>query len=209
MQIIPAILTNNPQELKKLINVAEEAIERVQIDIIDEAFGNKTIEPVALQHVETNLRLDFHLMTKSPIDWVEKCARSGADRIIGQIEKMHDQLKFIAKVQEVGTHVGLGVDLDTPIGHLDETAVQSVDVLLLMSVPAGHGGQTFDLRIWEKIKEVIDLRSRSNSRFKICVDGGVTRELINDLKKAGVDEVGVGRLIFKGDLKNNLETWLI
>jgi ribulose-phosphate 3-epimerase len=204
MQIIPAILTNNPQELKDLINKAEEVVNRVQIDIIDETFDNKTIEPTAMEHIETNLSIDFHLMSKNPTDWVEKCARGQAGRIIGQIEHMEDQLKFIAKVQEVGAQVGLGVDLETSIDHLSQEAVQSSDVILLMSVPAGHGGQIFDLRIWDKIKDLKKLKGN----FKICVDGGITRELINDLKKSGVDEIVVGKRIFEGDLKNNIETWL-
>jgi pentose-5-phosphate-3-epimerase len=68
MEIIPAILTNDPSELKKLLGMAEGKAKRVQIDIIDGEFvDNKTVEPLVLENIETNLDLDFHLMVGEPV----------------------------------------------------------------------------------------------------------------------------------------------
>lgn len=206
MEIIPAILTNDPNELADLISKVEGIAKRVQIDIIDGVFvNNKTIDPIALGDLETNLLLDFHLMTKEPIDWVEKCLGGQADRIIGQIEKMKDQLSFIGKVEEVGAQCGLGLDLTTPIGFITPQAFHAVDVILIMSVPVGWGGQKFDDSVFEKIKELNYIREKEKARFKICVDGGVTKELIKDLEKLGVDEVSIGRRVFEGNMKKNLD----
>lgn len=205
MEIIPAILTNNPEELKDLIAKAE-GVGRVQIDIIDGVYAdNKTIDPVALRVVDTKLQIDFHLMTDSPIDWVAKCVDVGADRIIGHIEKMGDQIEFIDRVHASGAKAGLAIDLATPVGHLQSLVLPRVDVILVLSVSAGFGGQQFNLQSFDKMKELNQIRQEENYHFKICVDGGVTRELIHDMEKLGVDEVAVGKRVFEGDVKDNIK----
>src|SRR5436190_2447702 len=100
VDVIPAILTNNVNEAIEKIGKCEDVCPRAQIDIIDGVFAdNKTIDPSALSEVETFVGLDFHLMVKEPVNWVEKAANVGADRIIGQIEMMTSQNEFIEKVQ--------------------------------------------------------------------------------------------------------------
>ncbi|MEJ2347620.1 MAG: hypothetical protein P8Y17_00265 [Patescibacteria group bacterium] len=206
LEVIPTVLTNDPQELKQLINQAEEAAERVQIDVIDGQFAeNKTVDPNVFQTVETNLKLDFHLMTKEPVGWVERVVRVMADRIIGQIEMMQSQVEFVEKVMENGVLVGLGVDLDTPVSKLDLEVLTKLDVVLLMSVPAGFGGQKFDKKVIEKVKTLEKTRKKEKLNFRICIDGGVTLEVVRNLVDAGADEVSVGRLLYKGDLKENIQ----
>ena len=207
MEIIPSILTNDLREVKEKLARAEGVVQRIQIDVVDGQFAsNKTFDPDLLENFETDLNLDFHLMTKEPTLWVEKVVRAQAERVIGQIEKMTDQLEFVGKVQELGISVGLAVDLGTPISSLDPIILRDLDVVLLMSVPAGFGGQEFDPRVHDKIKELIKLRKKDNSPFKICVDGGITEEIIASLAKEEVDEIIVGRL-FHGDLAENLKRW--
>src|SRR3972149_3713432 len=100
--VVPAILTSDPGELTKFLALVEGVVKRVQVDIIDGDFvENKTIDPEVFEHVDTELLVDFHLMVKEPKNWVERCARAGADRIIGQIEMMSSQEEFVGKVQEV------------------------------------------------------------------------------------------------------------
>jgi ribulose-phosphate 3-epimerase len=208
MEIIPSILTNDLREVEEKIVRLEGIVQRVQIDVIDGQFAaNKTFDPALLGNLETDLNLDFHLMTKEPSLWVERAARAQAERVIGQIEKMTNQVEFIGKVQELGLSVGLAVDLDTPISNLDSTILMDLDVVLLMSVPAGLGGQEFDPRVHGKIKELVKVRKKDNSPFKICVDGGITEEIIADLAKEGVDEIIVGKRLFEGDLAGNIERW--
>lgn len=206
VEVIPVILTNNPQELKRLVSQAEEIVERIQIDIVDGQFAsNKTVDPSIFETVETNLNLDFHLITKEPADWVEKTTWAMADRVIGQIEMMESQLEFVEKVMATNASVGLAIDIKTPISDLDPAVLASLDVVLVMSVPAGFGGQKFDKRALEKIKELNEARKKDNMTFKICVDGGITKEVIGSLVKAGTDEVAIGRWLFKGDLRENID----
>lgn len=213
VEIIPAILTDNITELEERLGAVDEAVDanganikRVQIDIIDGEFvDNKTVDPANMGGVDTNLSLDFHLMVKEPINWIEKCANAGADRIIGQIEMMHSQVDFVGRVQESGLYVGLAVDLETPVSKLDPVVLTNVDVVLLMAVKAGWGGQKFDARVLEKIKELDEIRARDATPFKICVDGGETEETINETHFAGADEVVAGKRLFDGNLKENIE----
>jgi len=205
VKIIPSILTNDPTEAKELILRAELVVDRVQIDVVDGVFAdNKTITPDSLESLDTKVLFDYHLMVNEPISWIEKVVRGQGDRVVGQIEKMSNQQEFIAKATENGLSVGLAVDLGTPLTSLDELVLGDLDIVLLMSVKAGFIGQEFSLDVWEKIKELVDMRGKNNYKFKICVDGGVTKELIVDMEKSGVDEVVIGKRIFEGDLKENI-----
>lgn len=206
VEIIPAILTMDAAEAEEMLGKAEGVVERVQIDILDGQFAkNRTIDPSALEDIFTSLNLDFHLMTKEPIDWVEKSVRAMADRIFGQIEMMESQVEFVGKAQEVGVSVGLAIDLDTQVDGLDSAILTSLDAVLVMSVPAGFGGQKFDKSALEKIKRLDEIRARDKTPFKICVDGGITEKNIAKVRRAGADEVSIGRRIFKGDLAKKIK----
>lgn len=206
IQIIPSILTNDPAELRRLVSLCEGVVERVSIDIIDGKFAdNRTLTPDVLGEIETDLKIDFHLMVDEPINWVERCVRGQADRIIGQVERMTDQIEFVGKVQEVGAKVGLALDLATPVSQVDSTILTNLDVILVMSVPAGFGGQKFHQIALDKINELIEIRTRDVSPYTIHDDGGITLQSIYNVHKIGADEVSVGRKIFEGDLSENLK----
>lgn len=210
MKIIPSILTDDIGRLTSMEAKAEGVVDRVQIDVIDNKFvDNSTVDPAVLKNMVTILKLDFHLIVKDPVEWVEHCVREGAasheDRIIGQVEYMQSQEEFLNKVKAVGASGGLALDLMTPIEKLEQSLLKEVAVVLLMSVPAGFGGQEFDMSVWDKIEKMVKLRKELDLKFSICVDGGVTKELINQMKAIGVDEVTVGKRVFEGDLKHNLE----
>ena len=206
VEIIPSILTNSPEELRLLLSKAEGLTQRAQIDIVDGVFAaNRTVEPSVLEEIDTDLKLDFHLMTKEPIDWIEGCVRGMADRIIGQIELMSSQIEFVGRVQEVGASVGLAIDVETPVAKIDPAIINSLDVVLVMSVPAGFGGQKFDERALEKIGELDEIRVRDDTPFRICDDGGISLENIYSQRVAGVDEVAIGKKLFEGDIIKNID----
>lgn len=185
---------------------AQDAAKRIQIDIIDGVFAQgKTIDPILLKDYDLSFEVDYHLMVKDPINWVEKCVDGQGDRIIGEVEMMNDQMEFIKKIQSVGLEVGLALDLETPPDAISDDVLQSLDVVLLMSRKAGFEAHTFELSTFDKIKEMVDRRNKLSHRFRICVDGGVTDQLIADLAKVGVDEAIVGRRIFEGDLAENIK----
>ena len=209
MKIIPSILTNDLSELTNLIAKAEGVVNRIQIDVIDHKFAdNITVDPTILKNINTFLNLDFHLMVKDPINWIDKCTLNENSRIIGQIEEMTNQKEFVEKVMSLGSLAGLGIDLQTPVDQLDQELLSKVDVILLQSVPAGLENPEFNMSVWEKIEKIVKIRGELSLKFKILVDGGVTKELVNDMEKLGVDEFAVSKKIFEPDLKENLKLFL-
>lgn len=207
VEIIPAILTDDTEELEhKIRQVARGEVKRVQIDIVDGIFAdNRTVGLEAVAPIETELLLDVQLMVKEPVDWVERCIQAMADRIIGQVEMMASQSEFVGRVTEFGHQVGLALDIDTPVSAMDPTILNNLDVVLVMSVKAGFGGQEFRKSALEKIRQLDEIRVRDDTPFRICVDGGVRPEHIAQLRQAGVDEVAVGSWLFEGDIAENIE----
>ncbi|MEK7526400.1 MAG: ribulose-phosphate 3-epimerase [Patescibacteria group bacterium] len=210
IKVIPSILSNSPNEVRQMLYQCQDAgVERVHIDIIDGVFtNNKTTDPSVLEEIETTLRYDIHLMVKEPINWIEKCIRAGADRIIGQIEMMNSQQEFIQKIQGFGIDAGLAIDLKTPIGQLDDYLLPDVDLILVMSVATGFGGQEFNTSVLEKIKQLNAIRTSDKTPFKICDDGGVTTQTVDDVAELEVDEVVVGRKLFENDLAQNIQKFI-
>lgn len=206
VEIIPSILTGDAKIAYEYLKQAEGVSSRVQIDIVDGVFAdNKTIDPIVIGEVETSVNLDFHLMVKEPINWVEKSIQAGGERIIGHVEMMSDPEAFIFKVQSAGRTPGLGVDLDTPLVELEESLLASVGVVLLMSSKAGFGGQEFQQSVLDKIAYLHALRKEKGYQFRICDDGGVTLNWADDIRQKGTDEIAIGNRIFNGDLKENIK----
>lgn len=208
LNIIPSILTDSSAEAFDLISKCEGVVDRIHIDIIDGQFANnKTVYPEIFQDLNTALMIDYHLMVKKPINWLEKCLLGQVDRVIAQVEMMEDQLAFVTKATELGMQVGLAIDLDTPVSSIDETILTDLDVVLVMSVKAGFGGQQFHPEALEKVKQLVEIAKQDATPFKICVDGGETLDTIDDTIEAGADEVSIGRRLFDGDLAVNVETF--
>jgi len=206
IQIIPSLLTNSPHELHELVQKSEGEVNRIHVDIIDGVYAdNKTVDPSAMENINTNLLVDFHLMVDDPVNWVESCVRSGADRIIGQIEMMNSQSEFIELVTKAGLSVGLAIDLDSDVHELDASLFGSLDVILVMSVKAGFGGQDFNDEALDKIHELAKIREANDYDYSICDDGGITIDLIDDVRKEGADEAVIGRRLFEGKVAKNVE----
>jgi len=209
IDIIPSILTDDPDVLADMLHRADTVVDRVHIDIIDGVYAdNETIDPTALNMIDNGLMLDFHLMVNEPENWVQKCLRAGGDRIIGQLEMMESQRKFIEAVTSEGASVGIAIDDDSDIDDLDSDYLDSLDVIVVMSVPAGFGGQEFRLSALEKIDKLDRLRKEKGYRYAIADDGGITLDLIDDVRREGADEAIIGNRIFNGDLKANIENFL-
>lgn len=206
IEVIPAILTDDPKELEEKIRKIEGLVKRVHVDIIDGVFAsNKTVSLDALGEVDTDLLIDVHLMTKEPTLWVEHAVRAIADRVIGQIEMMGSQTDFVEKCQEVGLSVGLGIDLNTKVDEVDTAVLRDLDLVLVMGVKAGFGGQDFEKFVLDKIKTLDEIRSEGSMKFRICVDGGVSKETIKLVRQAGADEAASGGAVYSGDIEDNLK----
>lgn len=218
VNVIPAILTNNEDEFGKLANESSEYLgsypNKLHIDVIDGVFAeNISILPDLPEKpgegsVVIARGVDIHLMVNEPIEWIAKCSKSfHVERIIGHVEMMSDQEKFVEEVRNV-RKVGLAIDLDTPISRIADRLFNKLDLVLVMSVKAGFGGQKFNVSALEKVKHLNHLRKEKGYKYKIGVDGGVTPDNIKLIVEAGADEVCVGRRLFDGDLAGNIQKYL-
>lgn len=184
IKIVPAIMRDSLEEVKKDLEKVWSVVSRVQIDVVDGKFaGRKTIGPEELNMIDTVVAFDVHLMVNKPEEWVSRCAMAGADRVFGQVERMEKLEEFIGDVQAEGMAVGLAYDIDTPVDGL-EKVIDNLDAVLLLAVKAGEQGQEFDEKVLKKIKEV----RKMSERIVIVVDGGLDEEKIKKCLAASWEE---------------------
>lgn len=179
MKIIPAILTNDPNEFNDLIVRLSPKYDRVQIDFIDgEYTNNKTLMP---EEIESNLKMDAHLMvTEKNLSEYLKYANK-FNRVIVQMES----------VARPEAYKCLALDIHSPIEAV-KPYLQNLKYLNLMAIEPGFGGQKFDEKIFSKIEQIIKWRNDQMLKFEVAVDGGVEKEHLQKLEDLGVDEVVVG-----------------
>lgn len=208
VEIIPSILSKNALEAENLLTNVNGYSKRVSVDVVDGVFANnKTVDPLLFSELMGDFLFEYQLMVDQPVNWIEKCIRGGAETIIGHIEMMENQTEFVGKVQGAGKRVGLALDLKTEVGELEKTIIKDIDVVLLMSVNAGFGGQKFDRSVFGKVEALNKIRKEDKSPFRIQIDGGVTPEIMKDIVASRVDEVSVGRRLFDGDVGDNIDKY--
>ncbi len=171
VNVIPAILAKDLKEWEEKFDQVKELVERVQLDVVDGVFAaNKTIFPQDLVGFSFGgVKLDVQLMVDEPIEWLEQCRAIGAERVFGHIEKMEDQILFIAEAQVKGFGVGLALDLETPVSRIAPGVIEDLNAVLLMSAKVGETGGVFSEAVLPKIEEVRKLRKD----ILICIDGGL------------------------------------
>jgi ribulose-phosphate 3-epimerase len=118
---------------------------------------------------------------------------------------MGNQVLFANQVKDAGAKAGLAIDLATPVSALSQEALLLVDVVIVLSVQAGFGGQNFDEGSLAKIEELNEIRDKTGATFTICDDGGITLDTIALTSAHGVDSVAVGKRIFHGNLEENID----
>lgn len=191
--------------LQEQLNLAaaNPHISTVEIDIIDGYFADTvTVSPLDLVEAEFGaLDLQLHLMTNEPQDFVFEAVplkRSLPIRaIIGQIEHMSYQHDFLSEVKVQGWQAGLALNLYTPVDAIDEASWEKIDILELLAVEAGSQGQAFDPSVLKKIAEVKEIIDGLDHPVEIVIDGGIKRDILTTVKKAGADAVSVGSGIWQ------------
>jgi len=200
VQIIPTILTADKKAVQEKLKKYKGIFEWIQLDIVDNVFAdNKTLLPIDFASIKelSFFKPDIHLMTDTPFKLLADCAKIKTKRIIGHIEFMADQKSFVQGVIKKGVEVGLAVDLPTPIEKLDKNILNKLDVVLLMSVKAGNGGQPLSSLVLPKIKKLVKIKKEEKLTFKIALDGGIKPETIKVPFNAGAEIFYVGSFLEK------------
>lgn len=205
MQIIPTILEKNFAEAEVKVLAVKDLVKRIQVDVIDGTFSfGKTFELELINKINgtDNILWETHLMVKEPINWIEKSIHINATRIIGQVEMMSDKESFITKVKDAGLEAGLAFDIETKIEEIPE----ETDVILLLGRKSGFGSLPMEEdKIYQKIKQLIEIRNKKKLNFLIGVDGGVNVTNINKLEDAGGEIAYCGGAVFGGKVEDNLK----
>ncbi len=195
LKIAPSILSANFGKLNEEIASVENFAEWIHIDVMDNHFvPNLTIGAPVVVNLETKLFKDAHLMVSNPENLLEDFAKAGANAITIHAEIEGDVEVMLKKIKELDCKVGISIKPNTPVSTI-ENLLDKVDLVLVMSVEPGFGGQEFMESALLKIKE---LREK-NPDLDISVDGGINAETAKLAKEAGANILVAGNYIFKAD----------
>ena len=201
--IAPSILSANFAKLgEEVDNVLNAGADIVHFDVMDNHYvPNLTIGPLvceALRNHGVTAPIDVHLMVK-PVDRIiPDFASAGASYITFHPEASEHIDRTISLIKESGCKAGLVFNPATPLNHLDHV-IDQLDMVLLMSVNPGFGGQSFIPATLEKLRVVRDLIDSRNLRTRLEIDGGVKIENIKEIASAGADTFVAGSAIFNTD----------
>ena len=177
----------------------------VHIDVMDGQFvpeityGQPVIRSIRSL---TKLPFDVHLMVKNPEAQIESFIKSGADWITFHYEATAHAHRIIQQIHEAGKKAGVAICPATPVSVLSEI-LECADIILIMTVNPGWGGQTIIPSCVEKVSELKRIRQENNYKYLISVDGGVNSKTLESVVKAGTDIVVSGSSFFKGELTWN------
>ena len=211
IQISPSILSADFSQLGNEIKKLEEGgADLIHVDVMDGHFvPNLTIGPPVIKNLRkyTKLPFDVHLMISPVHEYIENYANAGADIITIHPEATVNLKESISLIKKFGKKVGVSLNPKTEIKTLMKE-IENIDLVLVMSVNPGFGGQKFMPEVLDKIKELKKIKDENQFHFDIEVDGGINFSNSKIVLEAGADILVSGTTVFKendGDIKTNIE----
>ena len=201
VKIAPSILSADFSKMGEEVRSLEQnGADMVHCDVMDGVFVNnitfglKMVEDI---RKHTALPLDCHLMIVNPEKYVERFAKAGADIITVHYEACKENLKnVLALIKSTGVKCGAVINPDTPVCAIKDV-ILDCDMVLVMSVFPGFGGQKFIPSALDKLKEIRKIIDESGKEIDLQIDGGVTEENVGEIKAAGANVIVAGSAVFK------------
>ena len=202
VQIAPSILSADFARLGEEIRRVEQAgAAMLHVDVMDGHFvPNLTIGPPVVKSIRkvTRLTLDVHLMITDPDRYIPAFVQAGADQISVHQEACPHLDRTLRLIQSEGAPAGVVLNPSTPVTMLEEV-LSLADFVLIMSVNPGFGGQQFISGALNKVRALEERRRNQGLKFAIEIDGGVTRENVAEVARAGCDWIVAGASVFGSD----------
>lgn len=211
--VSPSLLALDFRQMSLQIKRAETSAQWFHYDVMDGVFVNNiSFGPDILKQVSevTDRFLDVHLMIVRPEKYFEKFVECGADAITIHVEcfeEVEKGIEAVHKLHELGIKAGISLRPSTPI-ELAIPYLKYVDLVLVMSVEPGFGGQAFIPSSLERIKQFDDMRKLNNYGYTISVDGGINDKTGAKCREAGADVLVAGSYIFKNDIEQAVASLL-
>ena len=205
--IAPSVLTANFSNLEKDISrVAAAGATVLHLDVMDGhfvpniSFGSNVIKAI---NASTNMILDTHLMIENPDNYLEQFKDAGSDILTVHVEACAHLNRTISKIKDLGMSAGVSLNPATPLTSLEEI-LPFVDLVLIMSVNPGFGGQKFIQTSIQKITNLSKMISQKNLSTIIEVDGGIDVDTVKNIKDAGAHYLVAGNAVFgDGNIESN------
>ena len=192
IQVVPAILTEDPGALELMVRQVESFADYVQFDIMDGQFvPSRSITHQHLAVLSTTLRWEAHLMVEHPENYLEGFRQAGAQKVVFHFEATSSPQEVISQAKNLGLNVGLAVNPDTLLSTIFPL-ISEVDSVLFLTVNPGFYGSKFIPEVLDKVTEL----RRTMPGVQIDVDGGIKEGNIAKVAQAGVDVICVGSAIF-------------
>jgi ribulose-phosphate 3-epimerase len=192
VRTVPAILTDDPAALARMVHQAETFTEYAQFDIMDGKFvSSRSVSCARIAGLKTTLKWEAHLMVAHPEDCLENFQQAGAGKIVFHFEATPDPEKIIREIRELGMKAGIAANPETPIAAI-ANLVDKVDSVLFLSVNPGFYGAEFIPRVLDKIVAFRKLYPD----VETGIDGGVKETNIGQIARTGVDVIYIGSAIF-------------
>lgn len=209
--LAPSILSADFNILGSQMKLTEEnGAEYLHFDVMDGrfvpsiSFGIPVLKSI---HGTTEQVMDVHLMIQEPVRYVEAFKDAGADILTVHLEACEDIRATIAKIRECGMKAGLSVCPETGIKEV-EALLEEIDMLLIMSVHPGFGGQKFLPESLGKIRTARKMAESQGLNLDIQVDGGISQSNVREVLEAGVNVVVAGSAVFGGDPAENTRKFM-
>lgn len=209
-KLVPSLLAADFWHLEEQIQAIEAAgVSMLHLDIMDGCFvpnismGFPVVETI---RPHTNLLFDMHLMVQNPERYIGEAVKAGADIITVHAEACPHLHRTIYQIREAGKKAGVALNPATPLNML-EYIIMDLDVVLIMTVNPGFGGQVFLMEMLDKIRECRKLLDKKAKNVQIELDGGITCENVKACLTAGAELFVAGSSVFRGNILENIKAF--